>query len=57
MTMPVAPRTAVEPVDPEVVALIMATLLTMEEGRESSEGDYRIRIRESWPRTTLWRWL
>lgn len=56
MTTPIARKTDVEALDPEVAALIMAALLTMED-REPSEVDYRIRIRESWPRTTLWRWL
>ncbi len=42
--------------DAEVVALVMATVLTME-NRDTPGLERRIKIRESWPRTTLWRWL
>lgn len=56
MTKYMAPQGDKKPLDAEVVALIMAALLSME-SQEKSGLDYRVRIRESWPRTTLWRWL
>ncbi len=56
MTKKLTNKTDQEPIDGEIVALIMATLLTMETS-ESWGTESRIRIRESWPQTTLWRWL
>lgn len=56
MTMKLTSKTDQEPLEPEVIALVMATLLAMENG-EPRGPESRIRIRESWPRTTLWRWL
>jgi hypothetical protein len=41
---------------PQVVASIAATLALMW-GDDVDVYPGRIRVREEWPRTTLWRWL
>lgn len=42
--------------DPQVVASITAVLALMW-GDDIDIYPGRIRVREAWPRTTLWRWL
>ncbi|MHB1610238.1 MAG: hypothetical protein ACYCOU_14905 [Sulfobacillus sp.] len=45
-----------EVLDPGVAVAIMAALAAVL-GDTFNESTGQIRIRESWPRTTLWRWL